>query len=153
MATDGLRVYFGASDGVLHGVTVDGGGPFAIPIFAGDASPSAYELALNDGVVYWTVSDSSQGAVASASTTSLKGGVLATTSQGPGDVASDGTTVYWVTGTGQIMDCALARCSPGTLAQGEHPGRILVDDVAVYWPDSTLPPYEGGNGSLWKLAK
>jgi len=154
VATDGQRVYFTASDGLLHGVGVDGGGLLAISTLAGDAA-SGSGIALNDGVVYWTVTDNAQGIVALAPTSSLGVSVIATTPQGLGDIASDGTTAYWVSGTGQIMSCDIAVCSPAAIAQGATPGTLLVDKVAVYWADSTSPYYGGGggNGSIWKIAK
>ncbi|MGO9835167.1 MAG: hypothetical protein ACLP1X_13220 [Polyangiaceae bacterium] len=152
VATDGQRVYFTASDGFLHGIGVDGGGPFALSTL-GDAS--TYGLSLYQGEVYWSATNGSQGTVSDAPTASLRAGVVGVTPPGVSDVASDGTLAYWVSGTAQIMVCDVANCSPTAIAQGTFPGKLIIDAVAVYWADSTSLYYGGGggNGSVWKIAR
>ena len=154
LATDGQRLYFTADDGMLHIAGVDGGQPTAI----GTAGPSSSEgVALEDGVVYWTVFDPSNGQVNAASTTSLTPTTFVGTLELPLPVASDGINVYWADmpsegpPTAEIHKCAVAACSPIVIGHGYLPHAIVVDDVAVYWTDTQSTT--GLYGSLWKIAK
>jgi hypothetical protein len=156
VATDGQRVYFTADDGVLHGVGVDGGESVTTGDADGDAS--SFGIALNGGVVYWTVSDVNHGVISETPTKSLGSSTLATAQREPIAVASDGNNVYWINaGNGapngaEIVECSiLPQCSPTVIARGFSPLAIVVDDVAVYWTDTQTAT--GNNGTLSKLAK
>jgi hypothetical protein len=154
VATDGRRVYFTATDGLLHAVAVDGGTPIAIgtPDQAGSAG-----IALDTNRVYWTVDDPDGGTVQGAPLSTLAPAVIATKQNAPSFVASDGTRIYWVAATSSaptsfsIVACTIASpCQPTVLASGYvNPQGLVVDDAAVYWTDLS----SATAGSLWKLAK
>lgn len=130
VATDGQRVFFTASDGLLHGVDVDGGSPFAI----GTASAGgSYSVALASGSVYWSVSPSAsipdgliKGASYLVDASTISPGPVTTiaTVQNLGQIATDGTDIYWIatvntdagTTTGAVFGCAIASCTPTMLA-------------------------------------
>jgi hypothetical protein len=154
IATDGQRVYFTADDGLLHGVGVDGGSPFAV------GSPS---LSPSDGVVldsdhvFWTVQDPYEGVVNGAPLDSLSPLPLASGLRSPGSIATDGTSLYWIATIADagpaegVYTCIIASCTPTLLAAGSPSlTSIVVDDTAVYWTDqgATLT-----TGAVYKLTK
>ena len=151
VATDGTRVYFTADDGLLRGMLVDGGAGFSIGT-AGSAA--SLGVTLNGGVVYWTIEDPAHGQVMGASTTDLSPYGIAAQQQYPTWVASDGTSVFWLTFSGvdsTINGCAIETCNPTALATSPSPHALAVDDVAIYWTDTeALGP---ANGAIFKLAK
>lgn len=155
IATDGQRVYFTADDGKLYYANLGDGGVSSV----GTANASgALGIALDNGAVYWTVADPTAGSINFASKSSLAPTPIASSQKRPADVASDGTSVYWVnfgSGTasdGTVFTCMLASCStPTPLASNQaDPRAILVDNAAVYWIDNGAT---AGVGSLWKVAK
>jgi|HubBroStandDraft_4_1064222.scaffolds.fasta_scaffold12201_3 hypothetical protein len=154
VATDGQRVYFAASDGLLRGVGVDGSAPFAIGSYDDAGS---YGVALDGQNVYWTIAGPGEGAVNMASLASLSPSPLATGLHYAQSIASDGANVYWIgatTDTGDqlgIYGCAIASCAPKLLATGSAKVKgIVVDSVAVYWTDASETSTGGG---VYKLAK
>jgi len=154
VASDGLRVYFTADDGLLHAVALGDGGA----VVTGTANAAGSNgLALYSGSVYWSVSASSPsgGSVWGASTAALSATDVASDQPYPYGVASDGVTLFWSNvpyngGDGaKILSCGLGSCTPTVLATGmSGPFAVVVDDVAVYWTDNQSP-----NGRLWRLAK
>jgi hypothetical protein len=157
VATDGQKVYFAVTDGLLHIVAVDAG-PDAGQIAIGTADPNgAFGVAVQGGYVYWTVFNPGQGAVWGASTSSLSAAPIVVQQFDPRTVASDGTNLYWlvpaVNNNGQLLTCTIVGCtSPTALASHiSLPREVIVDSNAVYWTDqanSSTPA-----GSVWKVAK
>jgi len=154
VTTDGKRVFFTADDGLLHGVGVDGGAPFAIgsPSF----SPS-YGVALDGDEVFWTVQDPRYGIVNGAPLDSLSPVPLASDLQSPGSIASDGTNLYWIAtipdaGSAEgVYTCSITSCMPTLLAAGSHYlTSIVVDDTAVYFTDQGAT---FTTGAVYRLAK
>ncbi len=162
VTTDGVRVYFSASDGDLRGVGVDGGGPFALNTGGNFTSEG---IALSGGSVYWAMtnedfSNPMGGYIAGASTAALAPGPVASMQRNPYGVATDGTTLYWTnlpstpTPSGQIASCTISQCSAAVIAGGySNPHAIVVDATAVYWTDSGSGAVGMSNGTIWKLAK
>lgn len=154
VATDGQRVYFTADDGLLHGVGVDGGAPFAIG--SPSLSPS-YGVALDGDQVFWTVQDPYDGVVNGATLDSLSPVPLASSLRSPSSIATDGTNLYWIAtiadaGSAQgVYTCVIASCTPTLIATGSpYLASIVVDDTAVYWTDQGAT---FTTGALYKLVK
>ncbi len=157
VAADGQRVYFTATDGLLRGVAVDGSAPFAIGT-PNSQKKSFSGVALDGTNVYWGTGDVDDSTLESAPTSSLLPRTLVSQLPGPGTMASDGTTLYWLASvttdagvSGGVMACTIASCTPTLLASGyAYVAGLVVDPTAIYWTDNGTT---GANGAIWKLAK
>ncbi|MGO9835165.1 MAG: hypothetical protein ACLP1X_13210 [Polyangiaceae bacterium] len=153
VATDGQRVYFTATDGLLRGVSVDGSAPFAI----GQANPGgSWGVAVDDASVYWSETDPADGSIDLASKASLAPVGIAAGQYYPGSIATDGTNAYWIAttedaGAATVVGCTVASCVPALLGSGyTYAVAIVADKDAIYWTDNGST---SNNGSIWKLAK
>jgi hypothetical protein len=158
LVTDGRRIFFTNTDGLLRAIAVDGSAPLSM----GSIDPlGSVGLALAggpDGDVYWSELDPAQGFIASAPIASLEPIAAASGLVYPGPLATDGTSVYWLAplatdaGTrNAVLGCTLGSCVPTVVASGFLAGvAIVVDAQAVYFTDNGSA---GLNGAVWKLAR
>jgi hypothetical protein len=154
VTTDGQRVYFTASDGVLRGGDVDGRAPFAL----GAASPyGGLGVAVDSAHVYWSVADPTNGTIRSAPLSTLSPATnVASALNEPATLATDGASIYWLGATaadgatGAVYGCTIAACTPTLLATGSpYLASIVIDALAVYYTDEgTL-----NNGGVFKVAR
>jgi hypothetical protein len=161
VAADGPRAYFTASDGLLHSVSADGGGAYAVAVPGAPAGAQSGGVTLQLPDVYFTVVDPDAGLVASVAATSgdasaLTGSSVAQGQHDPFIIVSDGTSLYWEATTSggtasAIVTCTVGACVPRVVATTTTDlVAMAVDDKAIYW---TLSGATSITGSIWKLAK
>lgn len=148
IATDGQRVYFTATDGLLHMIGVDGGN-LTPSVLGSPNGGSSLGVRVAGQSAYWTVGGDS-GAILSTPVSTPSATTLATGQGAPLAVASDDVNVYWVSSDGDasaLRGCALGDCQVTTLASPlVGPLDVVVDAIAVYYTDET-------GGAIWKLPK
>lgn len=152
VATDGTHLYFTAEDGALRGILPDGGGGISITGDGGTAE--SLGVVVNGGAVYWGIEDPAYGVILAASTSSLSPYAVVQGQQYPTWIATDGTSVYWLTNTlsqSFINGCAISDCSPAVLATSPSPHAIAIDSVAIYWTDTAA--LGNFSGAIFRLAK
>jgi hypothetical protein len=161
VAADGPRAYFTASDGLLHSVSADGGGAYAVAVPGAPAAAQSAGITLQVPDVYFTVVDPDAGLVASAAAASgdasaLTASAVARGQHNPFIIVSDGTSLYWEATTSggtasAIVTCTVGACVPRVVATTTIDlVTMAVDDNAIYW---TLSGPTSITGSIWKLAK
>jgi hypothetical protein len=161
VAANGPRAYFTASDGLLHSVSADGGGAYAVAVPGAPVGAQSAGVTLQLPDVYFTVVDPDAGLVASAAAASgdasaLTASAVARGQHDPFIIVSDGTSLYWEATTSggtasAILACSVATCAPHVAATTTTDlVAIAVDDKAIYW---TLSGATSITGSIWKLAK
>jgi hypothetical protein len=154
IATDGVDVFWAASDGKIRRISNAGGAVTVV----GTGTGTAYRLAVDDQNVYWSAGEDT-GTINIAPKGGANGGtVLAAQQSNPLGVAVDQNSIYWVSAatgiadaSGMIMTCTIAGCVPKPLATGQRtPTAIAVDDTAIYWSN-----FDAGNsmGGIMRLAK
>jgi hypothetical protein len=146
--------------GAVMKLPISGGNPTTLA-----SNVNAYEIAVDAASVYWTTL-SSPGAVMKVP---IDGGAPTTLASGKyqaGDLAVDGTYVYWTNGadsagsptgsTGSVMRVPIGGGTPSTIAsQQADPAGIAVNARGVYWTNNlggTVVVAPLGGGALSTLA-
>jgi hypothetical protein len=103
------------------------------------STPHATRIFLDDSDVYW-IAWNDNGSNSSIMRVSKAGGtasVVAAGQDAPGDIAVDGTHVYWTTGSGGTAQALVRRPKTGgvveTLYAGTSVGGVVLDSRSVYW--------------------
>jgi hypothetical protein len=113
------------------------------------ASPAG--IALGGSSVYWTISNSTGGAVM----IQPQGGgpplrlALQGLGQNPHSIAVDATSIYTTNGGSRVMKMPLGGGASTMLAASQQPTAIAVDATNVYWTEAGSP--SGGLGNVMKL--
>ena len=147
VVVDAIRAYFWAPLHGLMSVPVDGG-RYTTLVSDDDSTATISDLAVADGVVYWSADDADASALMSIPAGGGAATALVTGQQGIGSIATDGANVYWTTcgspgcATGRVMKVQVGGGTPVVVASGwPHSGQgaVAVDARSVYWTSgSTL---------------
>ena len=152
ITTDGQWIWTTMGDGRAVRMNADGGAATAFGI-AG-LSPGG-GISTDNTAVYWTVENNTGGTVNFMGKADSTSRALASSQPDPIDVASDGTTLYWLNygrQNGTVSTCPIQACSsPQMLASNlAAPWALLIDDDFIYWTE------KGGQfpvGSIWRLPR
>jgi hypothetical protein len=139
IAVDATNVYYSDTGGNIFYVSETATNVVATKLAMG---VGAVALAIDTSNVYYSTSNNTIVAQAKGSSTST---VLAKAQQGPGPIATDGTSVYWGNADGSINrvpvggGVVVPLVRPSTVDGGVKgsPFQIVVDSMNVYWVGPT----------------
>jgi hypothetical protein len=149
LAADSANVYWAAYAGLLK-VPVGGGTP--VTLSAGPLSASA-AIALSGANVYWAGGGicGPTGCLLEMPKSGGAATVLATVE--PLSIATDPTSLYWVTGD-SVMRLPLLGGSPTVLASGQTIwSGMALDSSSVYWVSTTFPNPDPSDPSTVSVLK
>ena len=166
IAADANNVYYTDLTNNIHAtpITADGGPP--AQSFGDSTGNFAGDIILNGANVYWTYGNVSpspgkvQGLAKTGAGSPVVFGTAANTAVYPFGLATDGTTMFWIShdstdgaGDGTLQSCPIAGCTtPTVLLTGlPDPDSIAIDATSIYISCSGNPG--DNNGEILRLAK